>query len=166
MFEENIVFSKVETIQKISEYLLIYVGRVQKAFINEYLVASDKDFHEPLSTRVDLKTFAGKLHNLSTTFIIVYNQEIAGIIASYFYDLPSRKGFITLVHVKHEFRGQHFSDLLVQAVQAYAQSIQFKFVDLVVYRDNTSAFKLYSKHGFKVLSEENGRCLMRWMSNQ
>lgn len=166
MFDESTVFSKVESRQQISDDIVLYIGKVQVDFMYEYLTASDNDFYEPLSARVDLRMFAEKLHDLSTTFVIVYKQEIAGLIASYFYDQSSRKGFITIVHVKNEFRGKHLSDYLVKAVQTYAESINFVFVDLAVYRDNISAFNLYGKHDFKVLSEENGRCLMRWTSNK
>lgn len=166
MFDESIVFSKIESRQQINDDIVLYIGKVHVDYIYEYLIISDKDFYEPLSTRVDLKSFAEKLHRLSTTFVIVCKQETVGLIASYFYDQSSRKGFITLVHLKDKFRGKHLSDYLVKAVQTYAESINFEFVDLAVYRDNISAFNLYDKHDFKVLSEENGRCLMRWTSNK
>lgn len=164
MFDENIVFSKIERVQHVDDNISIFIGKINESFISDYLIEADKDFYEPLSIRVDLNAFSTKLHELSTTFVIVYKGEVAGLIASYFYDLPSLKGFITLVHLKHIFRGKHLSDFLVKSVQSHAKAISFKYIDLMVYRNNTSAFYLYTKHGFTILNEENGRCHMRWES--
>lgn len=162
MFKENKVFSSVNNVQKINEDIVVYTGKPQKDFIKEYIVTYDNDFYEPLSIRVDLDVFAEKLHNLSTTFIVVYKGKVAGLLASYFYDVQSKKGFITLVHIKREFQGRHLSSYLVKIVQTYAESIKFKYIDLMVYRDNISAFGLYSKYGFKVINEKSRRCTMRW----
>lgn len=164
MFEENKVFCSVGNILQISDDIVVYIGKPRKKFIKEYLDNYDRDFYEPLSTRVNLDVFAEKLHNLSTTFIIVCKGQIAGLLASYFYDIQSRKGFITLVHINSKFRGQHLSNYLVRTVQSYAISINFQYIDLMVYRDNVSAFGLYGKYGFKVMDENNGRCAMRWKS--
>lgn len=164
MFEQNIVFSKIEKILPINDCFSIFIGKINESFIFDYLIEADKDFYEPLSIRVDLKTFSTKLHELSTTFVIVYKGVVAGLIASYFYDISSKKGFITIVHIKQSFRGKHMSDFLLESVQSYAKSLSFKYIDLMVYRDNISAFNLYTKHGFTILEEENGRCHLRWES--
>lgn len=162
MIDITTVLSEIESVRKLNERQIIYVGKPTKEFFKEYVLKHDNDFYEPLSGRIDIDKFVEKVHTLSTTFILVQEDKIAGLIASYFYDKPSEKGFITLTHIKHEFRGQHLSTLLLEAVKDYACSINFKYIDLMVYKDNSSAFNLYLKHGFKVLTDDNGRCLMRW----
>lgn len=166
MFDKEIVFSCIEHECHINKDKVVYVGKPRKEFFKEYILKYDNDFYEPLSSRIDIDSFVEKVHTLSTTFVLVYKGEVVGLIASYFYDISSEKGFITLVHTKHKFRGQHLSIDLVETAQAYAKSINFKYIDLMVYKDNASAYNLYSKYGFKVISEENGRCAMRWTANK
>lgn len=162
MIDQNSVFSNVEYVQVLNDKQTIYVGKPSVDFFKEYVLAHDNDFYEPLSDRIDVDAFVNKVHTLSTSFVLVQEGVVAGLIASYFYDLPSEKGFITLTHTRREFRGQHLSTILLKTVQEYARSINFKYIDLMVYKDNAPAFNLYLKHGFKVLSVSNGRCLMRW----
>lgn len=164
MFKDYDVFSRVLDIKYIANNISVYMGFMQKEFVKEYVINYDNDFYEPLSGRVNLDSFSDKLHGLANTFVIVYNGEVAGLLASYFYDKESKKGFITLVHVKNQFRGLQLSTYLVQTAQEYAKSINFNCIDLLVYRNNVSAFGLYTKLGFKVINEENGRCAMRWVA--
>ena len=162
MTDINSVISTIEQEQVLNEKQTIYIGKPSVDFFKEYVLTHDNDFYEPLSGRIDVDAFVNKVHTLSTTFVLVQEGEVAGLIASYFYDLPSEKGFITLTHTRREFRGQHLSTILLKAVQEYARSINFKYIDLMVYKENAPAFNLYLKHGFKVLTDDNGRCLMRW----
>lgn len=139
----------------------VVAGHPQKAFIKDYVLQYDNDFYVPLSARVDMEAFSQKLSDLSTTFIIYKGAEVAGIICSYFYDPSSKAGFITLVHTKHEYRGQHLSLHLLNAVKEYARKHSFEKISLFVSKQQSSAFQLYTRHGFTVISEEeNGRCKM------
>lgn len=162
MIEVNSIFSTIEQVQVLNDRITIYIGKPSLDFFKGYVLDHDRDFYEPLSGRIDIDTFVDKVHTLSTTFVLVQDGEVAGLIASYFYDLSSKKGFITLTHTKRKFRGQHLSTILLNAVQKFARAINFKQIDLMVYKDNSPAFNLYQKHGFKILTDENGRCLMRW----
>lgn len=162
MMDINVILSTIEQVHTLNENQTVYVGKPATAFFKEYVLEHDNDFYEPLSGRIDVDAFVNKVHTLSTTFVLVQEGEVAGLIASYFYDLPSEKGFITLTHTRQEFRGQHLSSILLEAVQEYARSINFKYIDLMVYKANAPAFNLYLNHGFKVLTDDNGRCLMRW----
>lgn len=155
MIDINNVLSTVEQVHIVNEKQTIYVGKPTTTFFKDYVLTHDNDFYEPLSGRIDVDAFVEKVHTLSTTFVLVQEGEVAGMIASYFYDLASEKGFITLTHTKHDFRGQHLSTILLKAAQDYAYSINFKYIDLMVYKENTPAFNLYQKHGFKILTDDN-----------
>lgn len=155
------MFRCVESKCQVNEDVIIYIGKLQKDFFYQYLIDHDCDFYEPLSKRVDLKVFAEKVSRLSTTFVITLNGYMAGLIASYFYDAESRKGFITLVHTKKEFRGKRLAWRLVNAVIHYAKMKNFLYVDLVVYKDNITAFNLYLSSGFKVITDNCGRYVLR-----
>lgn len=151
----------VEAVCPIDRQTCVVAGHPQKDFIKEYILQYDKDFYEPLSARVDMDAFSQKLSDLSTTFVIYKDAEVAGLICSYFYDPASRAGFITLVHTKHKYRGQHLSLHLLNVVKEYACKYGFEKITLFVSKQQTSAFQLYSRHGFNVLSEEeSGRCKM------
>jgi ribosomal protein S18 acetylase RimI-like enzyme len=143
------------------EGIEVVAGHPLKAFIKDYVLQYDNDFYVPLSERVDIEVFSKKLSDLSTTFIIFKDGVVAGLICSYFYQPEIQKGFITLVHTKHECRGQHLSLPLLDAVKKYAQKKGFKHIGLFVSKQQTSAYNLYSRHGFvTVREEENGRCQM------
>lgn len=162
MININDILSTIEQIHIINNKQTIYIGKPTISFFKNYVLVHDNDFYEPLSGRINIDTFVEKVHNLSTTFILIHEGKVAGLIASYFYERYSEKGFITLTHTKLEYRGLHFSTILLKAVQEYARSINFKYIDLMVYKNNEPAFNLYLKHGFRVITDSEGRCLMRW----
>ncbi len=161
MIEVSEHFKDVEGVSPIDGQTCIIAGHPQKGFIESYVLQYDNDFYEPLSARVDIEAFSQKLSDLSTTFIIYKDSKVAGLICSYFYDPASKTGFITLVHTKHENRGQHLSLYLLDAVKTYAKQNGFEKISLFVSKQQTSAYQLYSRHGFVIISEEeNGRCKM------
>lgn len=144
----------------------VIAGHPEKSFIKEYIEVYDTDFYIPLSTRVDMEVFSQKLSDLSTTFFVVKDGVVGGLICSYFYQPETKKGFITLVHTKHEYRGQHLSVYLLDALKKYAVDKGFECVDLFVSKQQVAAYNLYLKHGFEMMEEgENGRCAMRWNKN-
>ena len=108
MIDINVILSTIEQVHTLNENQTVYVGKPATAFFKEYVLEHDNDFYEPLSGRIDVDAFVNKVHTLSTTFVLVQEGEVAGLIASYFYDLPSEKGFITLTHTRQEFRGNIF----------------------------------------------------------
>ena len=139
----------------------VVAGHPQKAYIKAYVMQYDRDFYEPLSARVDMDTFSQKLSDLSTTFMVFKDGVLAGLICAYFYNPESRKGFVTLVHTKHEYRGKHLAVPLLDAVKSYAKDHGFESIDLFVSKQQVSAYNLYFRHGFEsVEEEENGRCKM------
>ena len=143
------------------EGIEVVAGHPQKEFIKDYVLQYDNDFYEPLSARVDMEAFSQKLSDLSTTFIVFKDGEVAGLICAYFYQPETKKGFITLVHTMHEYRGQHLSLPLLDSVKQYAQERAFEHIGLFVSKQQISAYNLYSRHGFITISEEeNGRCQM------
>ena len=156
-FLRDIVFRK-----SLDDGLLIVGGHPCQAFILEYLENCDQDFHEPLSTRVVLEEFSHKLAELSMTFVLFRKSAVAGVICSYLYAPEGKKGFITLVHIKHEFRGQHLATILLTSACRYAKERGFETIELYVSKQQTSAFQLYLRNGFIVVTEDtNGRCFMR-----
>lgn len=162
MYSLNNIFSSVEKHITISDDVLIFIGKIDRLFFKNYIEKYDDDFYEPLSSRIDFESYSEKISNLSTTFVIVYKNNIAGLIASYFYDRASLNGFITLVHIKSEYRGLKLSSYLVKTIQLYSQNINFNSLSLVVYKDNTSAYNLYTRSGFDIIKEDKGRCTMIW----
>lgn len=161
MIEIKEQLKDITTVCPINEQISVVAGHPRKEFIKDYILQYDSDFYKPLSARVDMDAFSQKLSDLSTTFVIYKDAEVAGLICSYFYDPASRAGFITLVHTKHEYRGQHLSLYLLNAVKEYARKRGFERISLFVSKQQTSAFQLYLQHGFNVISEEeSGRCKM------
>ena len=161
MFDSNAIFDKVEQECLVNEEITIYIGKLKDYVIYQYLLQCDNDFLEPLSARDDLSEYSLTLNNLATSFVLVCNGCVAGLVFTYFYDRASKNGFITLVHLRNEYRGRHLSVFLMDSVRRYGQALNFDYLELAVYRKNTPAFNLYTMNGFQVIYEEGGRCLMR-----
>ena len=159
------IWRDVEFKFEVSNDIIIYAGKPQKDFFYQYVCLYEHDFYEPLSERVNLMEFAEKVSQLSITFVIMFDNNVVGMIASYFYDIESRKGFITLVHIKKEYRGKYFAHHLIEAVKNYARINNVLYIDLVVYKDNVAALNLYLSSGFTVFYEESGRCTLRCVIN-
>lgn len=155
-------FTDIEEVYQYED-VMVYTGKSERDFIKDYILTYDKDFFEPLSTRVNIDIFIEKLCTRATVFLAMKRGKVAGLIAAYFYAPESKKGYITLTHTKEKFRGQHIAKYLLNAVTAYAKEKNFEFVDLGVYKKNMSAYRLYLHYGFKILSDNGVRCEMRFV---
>ena len=155
-------FLKKQDLMEVSgDESMVYVGSPCLNFVKEYVQKYDNDFYEPLSSRVNIDSFAQKLSDLSTCFLLFERDVLAGMICAYFYQQESGKGYITLTHTKKEFRGAHVAKRLLDAVRSYAKDRGFIFVDLAVYNENVSAYNLYLHYGFTPLSNNGVRSEMR-----
>jgi len=144
-----------------NEDITILVGRASESFLDNYLQMADGDFYHPLSSRVCLTEYAGKLAALANSFVITVNGNVAGLVCAYLNDCITFRGFIPFVHVKKEYRGLHLSKELLNAVISICIENHFLTIGLEVSQQQTAAYSLYDSLGFVLLSrDDDGRCYM------
>lgn len=133
--------------------------------ILQHLRQCDNDYTPPLSARVDLYSYAGKLRSNAVSFEAwdTDGNLLVGIINAYLNDHKTQRGFISNVSVLREYRGMGLASTLLRMCLDYAAQSGFQFVELEVAPTNTLAQKLYNGAGFEIIASENGFLRMRFM---
>jgi ribosomal-protein-alanine N-acetyltransferase len=114
-----------------------------------HLRAADAGFTPPLSSRVNLADYAGKLATRARRVEAWESDLLVGLIALYAND-PDRGGFITNVSVLPDYQGQGIARELLTRTLALAAELGLPRLRLEVYADNKAALALYRRHGFSV----------------
>ena len=86
-------------------------------------------------------------------FIAIIDEKIVGmILAQYFKPLPislyKKKGYISNLFIKKEFRKKGIGKKLVETVIDWLKRNKTEHVTLEIHKDNKSALELYHKMGF------------------
>ena len=130
-------------------------NKVNVRQVCKFLNKCDKMFTVPLSERgVDLKAYAEKIVLKGKVIAIRKWNKTIGFISYYANDLINKKGHITLLCVLPDYRGLGLARILLDACISDCKSVGMEKITLEVYKNNTSAYSLYSKYGFTVISGE------------
>ena len=130
-----------------------------KGHIYSHLKECDENFMPPLSSRVDLLDYSAKLFEKSVSFEAWQGNVLVGLLNAYLNDVSNQTGFITNTSILKEYMGQGIASTLLQMCLEYARNLNYSKLKLEVSRANSTAIKLYSHAGFKVM-EENGESLL------
>lgn len=125
------------------------VGCSRAEQIQEHLLACDKDFPVPLSSRVSLAEYSQKLHDRAIRFEAWCGQQLVALVGAY--DARARREnelFVSNVSVLPEFRGRGLAKLLLRQCIAYAVAHEFSRIRLEVDAANAAALALYKRLGF------------------
>lgn len=112
----------------------------------------DSDFSPTLSSRVDLEQYALKLLKVARVFGIYQKKELLGAMAIYMNDLDSKVAYCPFIAVLSDFRGNGFSQKLIETSIMELKSKKFSKLLLTVRVDSPACY-LYKKVGFKVTNE-------------
>jgi len=118
--------------------------------IERLLLACDRDFDPPLSSRVEIKAYAHRLHTKAERFELFEASALVGLVAIYCNDPTGQAAFVSNVSVAQRRRGQGIADALLTETLAYATVQGFAMITLEVGPLATAAQALYLKHGFKM----------------
>lgn len=88
------------------------------------------------------------------TFIAIDNKKIIGIVlAQYYKPLPiskhSKKGYISNLYVKEEYRKKGIAIKLVKKAEEWLKKNKVSHITLEIHVKNKPALNLYRKFGFK-----------------
>jgi ribosomal protein S18 acetylase RimI-like enzyme len=140
--------------------LEIYVNRASAAQLAEHLRLCDQFFVPPLSERVALTDYTVKLHEKAERFEAWIDTTLVGLLAGYYDAESSMVAFITSVSVLKEWQGRGVASVLVERSIAHAQHLGFELIELQVALQNDLAVRLYQKHGFQVISQDDNQAKM------
>lgn len=110
-------------------------------------------FVPPLSDKVNLHDYAQKIYKKSQTFEAWHKKKLVGLIAVYFNDSQSKKGYITNVSVLENYINKGIASQLIKMTKEYAQNNDFTKISLEVQSKNNIAIELYKKHHFEIEHE-------------
>jgi ribosomal protein S18 acetylase RimI-like enzyme len=140
--------------------LEIYVNRASVAQLAQHLRLCDQSFVPPLSERVALMEYSTKLYAKAERFEAWIDTTLVGLLAGYYDAESSMVAFITSVSVLKEWQGRGVASVLVERSIAHAQHLGFGLIELQVALQNDLAVRLYQRHGFQVISQDDNQAKM------
>lgn len=135
------------------------VNRSNVIEIVSHLLHVDTSFVPALSSRVDIQSYAQKLHHRTVRFEAWLGQELVGLVASYCNQPDGGKAFVTNVSVWPEYYGQGIAGRLMRQCIEHVRCLGFGDMELEVDQLNLSAVALYQKLGFNTTLRSSGATL-------
>lgn len=123
-------------------------GMADEEIILAHLLRCDHSFIPSLSSRIDIKNYAKKIHQMAKNFEAWESGDLIGLVSIYC-NTPNRVGaFITNVSVLPGWQGLGVATRLLKNCVAHSRALGFERVELEVDIHNTNALQLYIKLGF------------------
>ncbi|MDH7476210.1 MAG: GNAT family N-acetyltransferase [Microgenomates group bacterium] len=117
-------------------------------------------FVPPLDTYTNLDNYSKKIITFAERFEAWDKNKFIGLVAVYYNDFSSKKGFITVVGINPNYVKQRIATKLLKKVIEYGKRKKFKKIDLEVKTNNIIALKLYKKLGFKMIKKGSPKSYM------
>jgi|LSQX01.1.fsa_nt_gb ribosomal protein S18 acetylase RimI-like enzyme len=114
----------------------------------EFLREKQYEFPVPLGTRTSLRDYAEKLISKGKIYVAHANNAIVGLIAGYCNDTVTKSGYISIIVLDLEFRGQGISNRLLSRFIAACTASGMNVINVLTHQSNVEAIGLYSKFGF------------------
>lgn len=131
-----------------SDKIVYSVNRSNAAEIAAHLLRADAAFEPALSSRVDIRAYAQKLHDRAVRFEAWLGEELVGLVASYCNQPDVGKAFVTSVSVWPECQGQGIAVRLMRQCIEHVRGLGFGQMELEVDQRSLPAVALYQKLGF------------------
>lgn len=141
---------------------------INKSTVQEiigHLRECKNNFKPTLSSRVKIEEYSTKIYEKAVRFEAWHDGKLIGLIASYFNDMKSKKGFITSVSVDRCYQGKGIAKTLLVSCLKYANDNLFIEIELEVSKYCKEAVNLYSKSGFRKFSECDNSIFMIYKPN-
>ena len=127
-------------------------GEIQQNRLLSLLTKLDKHYIPPISSQTELGAYADKVSRYADVLILQENECDAGLCAIYTNNPPY--AYITSLGVLPSSQGQGLGGELLQKAKEVALKNGCVYIKLTVHKENTNAYKLYKKEGFKICSAD------------
>lgn len=138
----------------------IYVNKASQISILLLLEACDEDFIPKLSSCVNLNNYASKLHLKAFNYEYWIGQKLIGLVSMYWDYNTNSSAFISNVCVLSNYSGKGIASKLLKNGILDAKNNRIREIKLEVSKENYAVIKLYKKHGFSFLREEEFNIIM------
>jgi len=136
------------------------VNQATRRELAEHLRACDADFVPPLSGRVDMEEYSGRIATCAIRFEAWSGGQLVGLVAAYCNDPAGIAAYVTSVSVLRNFTGHGIGAQLLKRCVAHARLQKMRKIGLEVFRGNTVAIRLYEKCGFEFARAESSSLTM------
>lgn len=143
-----------------SEQSTYSVNRSSASKITAHLLRVDACFEPALGSRVDIPTYAQKLHDRAVRIEAWAGGELIGLVAVYCNQPDRSKAFVTSVSVWLECQGQGIAGRLMRQCIEHMRGLEVDQIELEVDKRSLSAIALYQKLGFNLLRETGSTLTM------
>ena len=132
------------------EAAALFVNKASLQEVTSHLLLVDGDFLPPLSSRVNIQSYAQKIMDSATRFEAWCGDNMIGLVAAYLNDQQSHIGYLTNVSLLREWTGKGLAGRLLDKCFSHAKAAGIQQICLEVAGDNVPAMSLYKKRGFVV----------------
>lgn len=136
------------------------VNTSNAADIALHLLHSDDQFTPPLSQRVHIESYAGRIADHAMRFEAWIDGSLIALVAAYF-NIDENRFYITNVSTASRFCGKGIAKSLLKQCLEYADSGPITIGYLEVEALNATALSLYCKCGFEGFTAQVDRIQMR-----
>jgi ribosomal protein S18 acetylase RimI-like enzyme/SAM-dependent methyltransferase len=129
--------------------------------VADHLRSCDAGFVPPLSTRIEIDSYAKKIATHATRFEAWSNGTLVGLVAAYFGDAELSAAHITNVSVWGPWADQGIATRLLQHCVDHGKRSGTRVLTLEVSAGNAAARRLYAKAGFRTIDRQSSGATMR-----
>lgn len=116
--------------------------------------------HDPLSSRIDVDDYAGKLLEKGDVFLALDSRTTIGLIGLYTNDEVHHCGYISLLVVHPEFRGRGIGSDLLRCAIHFSQAKGVTSLRLQTLASNIGARRFYERFGFEQVGTEKDKLVL------
>jgi ribosomal protein S18 acetylase RimI-like enzyme len=124
------------------------------------LIVKHNDTRDGILIRIELDQYVLKLVKLATILPYYSNSTLKGFIAYYANDPSKVDGYLTIILIDKDQRGQGIGKLLMEYSIIDLKNKGFKNYKLEVLKNNSRALNMYKNYGFKIQEDRGDLWLM------
>jgi 1-aminocyclopropane-1-carboxylate deaminase/D-cysteine desulfhydrase-like pyridoxal-dependent ACC family enzyme/GNAT superfamily N-acetyltransferase len=152
----------MSTVMNIGETIIIWVDKSNLLLpeLVELLKTFGDLLPDPLSSRLNLSTYAEKIQEKAEIALAYNSKKVVGFLMMYANDFVSRKAHIPIISVLSNFRGHGIGKVLLSRAVALARQKKMHELWLTVDQENQVARHVYSELGFVKIDIDKTKVIM------
>lgn len=136
------------------------IFKCNKEEAESYLRLIENDFDTRVSERIDIEFYAKKWAENAKFLSLKDEKEYLVSLIIYYENLFNSSLYITEFVVTRLYRHRGIGHIMLDYLIGN-YSINFRYVDLEVAKDNKNAYQFYIREGFRIIEEKDVKYLMR-----
>lgn len=123
----------------------------EKQKIKEFILKIDKLFPAPLSKKVNINEYCGKILNKGIVIVAKnIDNQIVGILTGYANDEINKLAYISILCTLPEYQNQHIGTHLLNIFTNIVKENGIKKIFLHTHKENENAISFYKKNNFMI----------------